>query len=192
MLSTTLHTLRITIDYRFFCEPFEDADEGIVYPGSFSKSLATTTSLENLTITLQPDGFTFSDEPYYTDREDMAHMLFDALTDMVQLSHVALLGDWALSPTRFLNFIKHHVTSLRCLIIYGCLINGHRSHVLPELAELSRSKLEYLSMRFASSTSDGAEIVKDDIALYEPSDAPHFDCVTGFWAGFCVEGIGRQ
>lgn len=150
------------------------------------------TSLENLTITLLPDCFTFSDEPYHTDRGDMAHMLFDALTDMAQLSHVALLGDWALSPTRFLDFMNQHATRLRYLIIYGYLINGHWSHVLPKLAELSRSKLEYLSMRFASSTSDGAEIVKDDIALYEPSDAPHFDCVTGFWAGFCVEGIGWE
>lgn len=186
VLPASLRTLRITVDQTFFGDTFDNNDGEIEYKDGLLKSLVTITSLENLTITVYESYRTLGSpkwqpsSPSDNGRKYMAHRLFDAFKEIPNLGHVALLGSLAFSQTCFLNFIKHNATSLRRLIIYGCVLNGHWSHVLPEIADFSCSKLEYLSILFSTSISEPGQNGYYDISWYDPSDVPHFDCVTNF------------
>lgn len=60
----------------------------------------------------------------------------------------ALEGDCSVSQTHLLQFVKQHASTLRCLILYGSVIDSHWISALHAVADATRGRLEYISFLF--------------------------------------------
>jgi hypothetical protein len=67
------------------------------------------------------------------------------VTSGAKLRRFALEGDWSVSQTHLLQFVKQHASSLCCFILYGSVIDSHWTSALRAIADATRGRLEYIS-----------------------------------------------
>jgi len=162
----TLRTLRITLDPKYLLRPgFGVAKLKDVLTHVHSN----LTDLEDLALTLDCD---------QTTREFSAEGVFTCLQPASKLRRFALYGDWSLATKDLVTFVEQHASTVRSLILYNVILDKKWLPTLHAIADTTRDKLEYISIRSPrSATSSGDEL--DDFAAYGNS-FPHFECVADF------------
>lgn len=123
--------------------------DGDVQDLSLMGALAKMPNLEDLTLILQQDYEPFKPSlNYQATREEHSEHVFRAVENAKKLRRVALEGEWAYSQASLIKFVKQHASSLRCLILYGGILNGFWVETLQGVADLTRNHLQYLSVTF--------------------------------------------
>lgn len=87
-----------------------------------------------------------------------------------------------------ITFAEKRKSTLQCLILYGCIMNGEWSTVLYKIANLTRDNLEYISMLFPRYVNAYSEIVKGN----EPDQKAHVRHCFGFVGDFNAHGNLRS
>lgn len=143
LLPGALHTLRLTV---------RDTDCRTASP--LMVALASMTNLENFALVLhrldpsEPVFEPSSDYPQDLSWERETKAVFRAVENTQKLRCVALEGEWAYTQASLLAFVEQHASSLRCLILYGRILNAYWIPTLHGIADLTNDSLDFLSVKF--------------------------------------------
>jgi hypothetical protein len=138
--------------------------------------LRNLAKLEDLTLTLnsEPVGFFYHDEG----KERMVENLFHTIKD-APIRRLVLEGDWVLSESQLVDFVRDHVWTLRCLVLYGSILNGDWSRALHDIANMTRNTMQYISVRHSATIDQDNKIV-EKIMSDDSSEARAFSCAADF------------
>jgi hypothetical protein len=142
----------------------------------FLDALRNLAKLEDLTLTLnsEPVGFYYHDEG----KERMVENLFRTIKD-APIRRLVLEGDWVLSESQLVDFVRDHVSTLQCLVLYGSILNGDWTRALHDIANMTRDTLQYISVRFSQRVDEDNRVV-DEVMMDDSSEARVFSCAVDF------------
>jgi hypothetical protein len=145
--------------------------------GPFLKALEEMKGLEKLAINLDMDILRAIHDDYYSGFEDIAVFLFKALEKATNLRDVTLEGDWELTETSIVAFVKRHASSLRHLTLYNCILSHSWIRVLRAIADLTRDQLEHLSVIYPLYVTSEDTVVDEDYSDIFVCEWPQFSCI---------------
>jgi hypothetical protein len=150
------------------------------YHSPFLVGLEGLSQLADLALTLDLCIYTRWDDEYYLLRvKRMAESTFGAISGTSELRRFALEGDWAMSEASLVRFVGEHTASLRCLILYGSTLDGDWISALRAIADVTRGKLEYISVLHDRVVVGHGAPSNFHLDEYE-GEVPQFDCETDF------------
>jgi hypothetical protein len=76
-------------------------------------------------------------------------------------------------------FVGEHASSLRCLILYGSVLDSDWISALRAIADATRGRLEYISVLHNRVATGHEELSDFHLDKYD-GEVPRFDCVTDF------------
>jgi hypothetical protein len=139
-------------------------------------ALSRMTALEELDITLTVN-FRHN---YSSVLEFLAQDLFKVMSKKPNLRRIALEGHWMFDQASLCNFVRKHAATLRCLIMYGCVLKGDWLETLHDLAEITHDKLKHLGVMYPRYVSLGSLIENAKLREGWTIWAPQFSCTTDF------------
>jgi hypothetical protein len=113
----------------------------------------------------------------------VAAALFAAVSGATKLQRVALRGDWTCSQTVLLNFVEHHASTLRIFMLTDFMLDGRWLEILHRLADLTRGKLQYLSIKrpiVIQKWNNDVSFKDAKFTKYRHNWWPQFSCTTNF------------
>jgi hypothetical protein len=122
ILTPSLRILRITVIPEYFDETM------LVKDGSYGSSLLLGLKglprLADLALTLDHGLLILKYEAFLLRVRRMAEQTFRSISGASELRRFALEGEWAMSEASLVRFVGEHASSLRCLILYGSVLDS--------------------------------------------------------------------
>jgi hypothetical protein len=151
-----------------------------VRPSVLVTAFESFTGLEDLSLTLESDEYSYySREVYTTEYEYMANDLFSALEQVPKLRRFGLEGDFRFSGASLIAFVERHASTLCNLTLYGSILRGHWIPTLRAISEVTCGTVEYLRVLSAWHATVGRTPDRVDFNKIR-SQLPRFECVTNF------------
>jgi hypothetical protein len=138
------------------------------------------TGLGELDITITVNLEEMPRHNYNSDLEFLAQDLFKVMSKKPNLRRIALRGDWMFDQGSLCDFVRKHASTLRCLLICRCVLNGEWLQTLCSLAEITHDKLEHLGVMCPRYASLGGWIKNATFKEGWTSSPPQFSCTTDF------------
>jgi hypothetical protein len=165
VLPESLRVLRITQHFKEFAWEFADDAQPLL------DALDSMKGLEELDITLAVNFTQMHRTDYDSDLEFLAQDLFKAMEKK---------PNWMFDQASLCDFVRKHASTLRCLIIWRCVLNGNWLQTLHDLAEITREKLEYLGVMYPRYVSLREPIRDEKFGKGWTKRPPQFSCATDF------------
>jgi hypothetical protein len=137
------------------------------------KIMAGMRGLEDLAPTVNPRDTELSFDENPVDYNCLTTEMFKAIVDSTILRCVTFAGNWGFTETDIVDFVKHHASSLRYLMLYDCIVNGDWFKVLHGIAEITHNHLEDLGVIFPRFIDEDGIIDNERFKNHFVSEWPH-------------------
>jgi hypothetical protein len=168
LLPAWLKTLRIELEMESF-----DENKTLV------RALADMRGLEDLALTFKLDILLSThNDNYNSEYEYMTTNIIEATNNATKLRRVSFENDWFFTEHNIVAFVQQHALSLQHLMIHRCTLHGSWLQVLHAIAEITRDKLEGLSILFPQTAYTGMLVREEEFEGRFVSEWPDSSCKT--------------